>query len=330
MTLERSLFLVAAVVAATSLSACLTTPLKIATRAPVTIATARPGAIYHAVGNAICRIVNLADANDPARRCRAIESDGALANVEKVRRGEATFGLTQSDLAYGAFRGEGAFAAEGGDQDLRTVIGLHRESFAVIARADSAIHDFADIRGQRIGIGKIGAGYTFTRDVVLDFYGWTISDFDRAQELGPTAQDRTLCEDRVDVIIFEAAHPDGLTQQATSGCRARIVPVAGPAIDRLLATYPYYIASVIPGGLYAGNPADIPTFGTQTLLVTSASQPDDLVYAMARALLEDFADFRRLHPALATLQKQDIVPSEAVMPIHPGALRYYREAGLLR
>ena len=255
---------------------------------------------------------------------------GRLANVEKVRSGEATFGLTQSDLAYGAFRGEGPFAVTGGDQNLRTVIGLHRESFTVIARADSAIHDFADIQGKRIGIGKIGAGYTFTRDIVLGFYGWKISDFDRTLELGPTEQDRTLCENRVDVIVFEAAHPDGLTQQATSGCRARLVLVAGPPIDRLLATHPYYIASAIPGGMYAGNPADTPTFGTQTLLVTSARQPDELVYAMTRALLEDLADFRRLHPALVALGKQDMVPSEAVMPIHPGALRYYQESGLLQ
>ena len=328
MTLGRSLLLAAAVLAAMSLTSCLA-PLTIARRAPVTIATASPGAVYHPVGNAICRIVNIADAEDPAKRCQAIESDGAVANVEKVRSGEATFGLTQSDLAYGAFRGEGPFAATGPDRELRTVIALHRESFTVIARADSAIHNFEDLRGKRVGIGKSGAGYTFTRDVVLGFYGWTISDFDRALELGPTEQNETLCENRVDAIIFEAVHPDGLTQEATSECGARLVRVAGPPIDRLLATHPYYIASIIPGGMYDGNPADTPTFGTQTVLVTSARQPDDLAYAVAKAVLEDFDEFRRLHPALRLLKRKDMVPSEAVMPIHPGALRYYREAGLL-
>jgi hypothetical protein len=328
MTLERSFRLAAAVFMAASLVSC-AAPIAIIKRAPVTVATASPGAIYHPVGNAICRIVNLANANDPAKRCHAIESDGAVANVEKVEAGEATFGLTQSDLAYGAFRGEGPFVATGPDRELRTVIALHRESFAVIARADSAIHTFQDLRGRRVGIGKRGAGYTFTRDVVLRFYGWTISDFDRALELGPTEQNETLCNNRVDAIIFEAAHPDGLTQEATSECRARLVPVTGAPIDRLLATHPYYIASVIPGGMYEGNPADTPTFGTQTVLLTSARQPDDLVYAVAKAVFEDLGDFRRLHPALSKLERKAMVPSEAVMPIHPGALRYYREAGLL-
>ena len=106
--------------------------------------------------------------------------------------------------------------------------------------------------------------------------------------------------------------------------------VAGPEIDRLLATHPYYIASVIPGGMYAGNPHDVPTFGTQAVLITTSDQPDELAYAVVKAVLGHLADFRRLHPALSTLDIRDMMPSEAVMPIHPGALRYYREAGLLR
>ena len=219
MTLARSLCLAASAFVAISLASCVV-PYTIARRAPVTIATASPGAIYDPVGNAVCRIVNLADVEDPARRCQAIELGGAVANVAKVRSGEATFGLTQSDLAYGAFRGEGPFAAVGPNRELRTVIALHRESFTVIAQAGSAIRNFEDLRGKRVGIGKSGAGYTFTRDVVLGFYGWTISDFDRALELGPTEQNETLCENQVDAIIFEAAHPDGLTQEAAAGMQA--------------------------------------------------------------------------------------------------------------
>jgi TRAP transporter TAXI family solute receptor len=81
--------------------------------------------------------------------------------------------------------------------------------------------------------------------------------------------------------------------------------------------------------MYAGNPGDVPTIGTRAVLVSSSNQPDELVYAVVKAVFENFAVFRLLHPALSTLQIKDMVPSEAVMPIHPGALDYYREAGLL-
>jgi uncharacterized protein len=325
MKLEASLLMVAA---ATLVTSCLP-PITLGLRAPVTIATGNPAGIYYPVGNAVCRMVNLADPDDATKRCQALVSEGAEANVIEVSRGDAALGLTQSDLAYGAYRGEGSFASAGPHPELRTVIALQREAFTVIARADSEIRNFQDLRAKRVGIGKVGAGYTFTRDVVLGLYGWTISDFDRALELGPAEQNRTLCNNEVDAIIFEAAHPDGLTQEATSECRARLVLVAGPAIDRLLASHPYYVASVIPGGIYKGNPRDTPTFGTQTLLITSTRQPDDLAYAVVKAVFENFADFRRLHPSLLALAEKDMVPSEAVMPIDPGALRYYREAGLL-
>jgi TRAP transporter TAXI family solute receptor len=272
---------------------------------------------------------NLASEHQP-RPCVAVRSDGSLANLRRVKSGESSFGLAQTDIAYAASHGEGPFAALGPDPKLRMLIALYPEAFTVVARADAGIALFQDLRGKRIGIGKSNAGYTFTRDVVLGFYGWTISDPERVLELGPAAQNQMLCGDSVDAIIFEAGHPDGLTQEATAGCQARLVPIAGPPIDRLLAMHPYYVASVIPGGMYAGNPDDVPTFGTKAVLVTSRDLPDDLAYGIVKAVFENFTDFRRMHPALSTLTVEDMVPSESVVPIHPGALVYFRESGLIQ
>lgn len=296
---------------------------------PVTLAAGVPGGIYHPVGNAICRMYNLPDQHQPVA-CAAVSSDGAVANIQRVERGESTFGLSQTDLAYAAFHGAGPFAPNGPAAKLRTLIALFPEAFTVIARADTGIQTFQDLRDRRIGIGMSGAGYTFTRDVVLGYYGWTISAPDRLLELGPAEQNQALCSNKVDAIIFAAGHPSGLTQEATIGCQARLVRVAGPPIDQLLAAHPYYTASFIPGGLYAGNPENVPTFGSQAVLVTSSNQPDELAYGLVKAVFENFADFRRLHPALASLDIKQMVPSESVMPIHPGALRYFHEAGLVR
>ena len=261
--------------------------------------------------------------------CVAVISDGSVANIRRIESGNSTFGLSQTDVAYAAFHGVGPFTAAGPDPKLRMLIALYPEAFTVVARADTGIRDFQDLRGKRIGIGKSDSGYTYTRDVVLGSYGWTISDPERVLELGPAEQNQALCSNKVDAIIFEAGHPNGLTQEATTGCRARLVRVAGPPIDRLLAAHPYYIASVIPGGVYAGNPRDVPTFGTQAVLVTSSDQPDELAYGVVKAVFENFADFRRLHPVLSTLKIKDMVPSAAVVPIHPGALKYFREVGLV-
>ena len=324
----RQLLNLAAVIAASTVAGCVAVSVVLAPT-PVTVATGTPGGIYHAVGNAICRMFNLEAEHQP-KPCVAVSSDGSVANIRRVESGESTFGLSQTDVAYAAFHGVGPFAAAGPDPKLRLLVALYPEAFTVVARADTGIRDFQDLRGKRIGIGQVGAGYTFTRDVVLGFYGWTITDPERVLELGAAEQNEALCSDKVDAIIFAAGHPNGLTQEATTGCPARLVRVVGPPIDQLLAMYPYYIASFIPGGMYAGNPDDVPTFGTQAVLVTSSTQPDDLAYGVVKAVFQNFAVFRRLHPALSKLDIRDIVPSEAIVPIHPGALRYYREAGLVR
>ena len=324
----RQLPCLAAAITASTVAGCMAVSVALAPT-PVTLATGTPGAVYHPVGNAICRMFNLAGEHQ-TRPCVALSSGGSVENIRRVESGESTFGLSQTDVAYAAFHGEGPFAAAGPDPKLRMLIALYSEAFTVVARADTGIRDFRDLRGKRLGIGKSGAGYTFTRDAVLGAYGWTISDFEHVLELDPTEQEQALCRNKVDAVFFAAGHPNGLTQGVTTGCRARLVRVAGKPIERLLATHSYYIASVIPGGMYAGNPDDVPSIGKQAVLVTSSDQPDELAYAVVKAVFENFADFRRLHPVLRTLDIKDLVPSGAVIPIHPGALTYYRDAGLVQ
>jgi uncharacterized protein len=326
MSFRRLLFVSAAIMASV-VAGCIAVSDALAPN-PVNLTTGIPGGVYHPVGNAICRVFNL-EGEHQAMPCVAVSSDGSVANIRRLESGDSAFGLSQTDVAYAAFHGEGPFTAAGPDPKLRMVIALYPEAFTVVARADTGIRDFQDLRGKRVGIGTSGVGYNFTRDVILRFYGWTTSGPERVLELAPAEQNQALCSNRVDAIIFEAGHPNGLTQEATMECRARLVRVAGQPIDRLLATHPYYIASIIPGGMYVGNPGDVPTIGTRAVLVSSSDQPDELIYAMVKAVFDNFTVFRELHPALSTLKIRKMVPSASVIPIHPGALNYYRQAGLI-
>ena len=325
--MRLSIFL--ATVVSASIAAGCVAPALTGGRAPFTIATGGAGGVYHPVGNAICRIFNLAEEHR-TRPCLAVISAGSAANVQRVRRGDAALALSQSDVAYAAYRGEGRFAAAGPDAQLRSLIALHSEALAVIARADAGIRRFEDLRGKRISVGTSGLLYAVTRDDLLASYGWTTADLGRSLELGLVEQNRALCANSVDAIMFLAAQPSGFIQEATIGCPARLLRLEGPPIARLLSAHPYYVASVIPGGMYIGNSADVPTFGTQTLLVTSTRQSEEMAYAVVKAVIENFDDFRRLHPVLFTLKIDDVVPSSAVTPIHPGAIKYYREVGLIR
>jgi TRAP transporter TAXI family solute receptor len=297
--------------------------------ASVSLATGTPGAAYHPVGNAICRMFN-ETAEGQARPCIAYSSGGSVENIRRVESGASTFGIAQADVADAALRGVGPFAAAGPYPKLRVLLALHTEALTVVARADAGIRDFQDLRGKRVGVGKSdAAGYPFTRDAVLAAYGWTLSDFTRVQEVDPAGQERALCGNEVDAVFFAVGHPNGVTQDLTANCRGRLVRVAGQPIEQLLATQPAYVAFVIPGGLYAGNPDAVPTLGLRAVLVASSELPDAVAYALVKAVCEDFADFRRMHPVLANLEPKDMVPAGSGIAIHPGALNYYREAHLV-
>src|SRR5260370_22720786 len=199
----------------------------------VSLATGIPGGVYHPVGNAICGMSNV-DGKHQETRCIGMSSDGSVENIRRVESGDSGFGLSQTDVAVAAFNGEGPFAGAGPDRKLRMIIALYPEAFTVVARADSGIRDFQDLRGKRVCIGTSRVGYNFTRDVILRFYGSATSCLERVLELAPTEQNQALCNNKVDAVIFEAGHPNWVTQEGTTDCRAP--PGAGPRppVHRLL------------------------------------------------------------------------------------------------
>ena len=200
-------FFLSAVIMAIAVAGCVAVSDALAPTS-VILATGTPGGVYHPVGNAICRMFNL-EAEHQAIPCVAASSDGSVANIRRVESGDSAFGLSQTDVAYAAFHGEGPFGAAGPDPKLRTVVALYPEAFTIVARADTGIRDFQDLRAKRVGIGTSGVGYNFTRDVVLRFYSGTTSASEHVLEFAPAEQNQALCSNKVDAIIFEAGIPMG-------------------------------------------------------------------------------------------------------------------------
>jgi TRAP transporter TAXI family solute receptor len=108
-----------------------------------------------------------------------------------------------------------------------------------------------------------------------------------------------------------------------------LIPVNGPIIEKLIADNPYYAPATIPGGMYRGSDKDTPTFGVKATLVTSSDVKDEVVYQLVKAVFGNFDAFRKLHPALGHLKKEDMLLGNSA-PLHPGAIKYYQEAGLMK
>jgi len=295
--------------------------------ASILIGTGGRTGVYYPAGAAICRMVNR-ERERHGLRCTVASTAGSVYNIEALRGGAMTLAIVQSDWQYHAYRGSARFAGDGPFSELRAVLALHAEPFTVVARADSGIARLADLAGRRVNIGNPGSGQRGTMEVVMGALGWDRSVFALAAELAPDEQSRALCDDRIDAMVFTVGHPSGSIMEATTACDSRLVEVAGPAIDRLVAEQPYYRHAVIPGGMYRGNPDDVRTFGVGATLVTTAAVPEEVIYEVVRSVLENLERIRRLHPAFARLEARQMTREGLSAPLHRGALRYFREAGL--
>lgn len=294
----------------------------------VTVGTGGVTGVYYAAGGAICRLVNK-DRATHGLRCSVESTGGSSYNANAIKGGELDFGMAQSDVQYNAYKGEGAFAETGANDKLRAVFSLHPEPFTVLARPEAGVTTFADFKGKRFNVGNPGSGTRSSIDVLLDAMGWTMADFSLASELKADEHGPALCDGKIDGFFYGVGHPSANIQDPTTTCGAKLIPLTGEAVDGLVDTYPYYAKATIPGGMYNGNPDDVETYGVLATFVVSADTPDDTVYAVTKAVFDNFDEFKALHPAFANLTPEDMITKGVSAPLHPGAAKYYTEQGWL-
>ena len=293
----------------------------------ITIGTGGVTGVYYPTGGAICRLVNKGR-KEHGIRCSVESTGGSVYNINTIRAGELDMGVAQSDWQYHAYHGSSKFEDAGAWPNLRAVFSVHPEPFTVVARADSGIRTFTDLKGKRVNIGNPGSGQRGTMEVLMGALGWTTDDFSLASELKSAEQSKALCDNKIDAMVFTVGHPSGSIKEATTTCDSVIVEVSGPAVDQLVADNDFYRTATIPGGMYRGSDGDVKTFGVGATFVSSSDVSADVVYQVVKSVFENFDSFRKLHPAFANLDKNEMANDGLSAPLHDGAVRYYSEAGI--
>lgn len=295
----------------------------------MTIGTGGVTGVYYAAGGAICRLVNK-DRKTHGLRCSVESTGGSVFNINTIRGGELDMGVAQSDVHYNAVKGIGAFASAGPAADLRSVFSLHPEPFTVAARKEAGVKTFAGFKGKKFNVGNPGSGTRASMEELLGALGWKLSDFALASELKADEHGPALCDGKIDGFFYAVGHPSANIQDPTTTCGAQLISLTGPAVDKLVKEKPYYARATIPGGLYPNNPQATETYGVLATFVTSSKVPADSVYAVVKAVFDNFEEFKKLHPALAVLSPEKMVRDGLTAPMHEGALKYYREKGWLK
>jgi len=182
--------------------------------------------------------------------------------------------------------------------------------------------------GKRVNIGAPGSGNRKTMLLLMEEYEWPPRTFSMAMDLKPAEMARALCNNKLDAYVYVVGHPNGSIQETIITCNARIIPIEGPRLNAFLKKHAFYTKAVIYGGIYRGVDEKINTFGPRATLMTNADLPEEVAYQIVKAVFENFDEFRSLHPALAPLTKEEMLTGN-IAPFHPGAMRYYKEAGLM-
>ena len=294
----------------------------------VTIGTGGVTGVYYPTGGAICRLVNK-KRKEHGIRCSTESTGGSVFNLNTIRSGDLDMGVAQSDWQYHAYHGSSKFKDKGANRELRAIFSVHPEPFTVVARADSGIRNFGDLKGKRVNVGNPGSGQRGTMEVLMEALGWKMSDFALASELKSSEQSMALCDNKIDAMVFTVGHPSGSIKEATTSCDSVLVNVTGSAVDKLVAENDFYRTATIPGGMYNGNPNDIKTFGVGATFVTSTRTPANVIYQVVKAVFENFDTFRKYHPAFRILDKRQMIKDGLSAPLHAGAVKYYKEAGLM-
>ena len=293
----------------------------------VSLGTGGVTGLYYPAGGALCRLVNLTR-EQHGIRCAVRNTPGSVTNLRKVSSGKLDMGIAEAGQLFNAVNGRGKFDRP--DPQLRALISLYPEYISVLSRTDSGIKSFADLYNKRINIGKEGSSQRITMAMLMTTRNWSLDDFAEVHQLAPANQADALCENRIDATLYVVGHPSGAIKEALRDCDSQLVSLSLEDIKTLTTTNPHYRPLSLRGDYYDASQPDVHTAGVNATLFSRADLPDEVAYAVVKSLFSQFEHFRRMHPAFVDLKVEDMVKPSLAAPMHPGAQRYFQDAGLLQ
>jgi uncharacterized protein len=265
----------------------------------------------------------------PGLIATALSSNGSVANVNGIAGGTLESGFVQSDVATWAQTGTGMWEGQEPAEGLRAIANLYPESIHLVASAESGIASVADLEGKRVSLDEPGSGTLVDARIILEAHGLS-EDAVEAAFLKPDQAAERMRDGAMDAFFFVGGFPAGAIAELASQHDIALVPIEGEGAAAILEQYPFFAEHVVPGGTYDGVDGDVTTLSVGAQWVTSADQPEELIYGITKAMWNEST--RALLDA-GHAKGKEITAETALdgvgIPLHPGAERFYSEAGLL-
>lgn len=293
----------------------------------VSIAAGWVTGAYFPMAGAISRIA-YQNLQDQGIRVTAESSGASVANAKLIGVGDTDFAILQNDIASYAFNGT-APLFDAAIPNLLGVCTLYPEHVQIIARKDAKINSPADLKGKRVAIGPVGSGTTANVHQILEAWGLTVNDLARAEQLTASQSADYIKDGRLDAAFFTVAVGAAVIMDTALVVDVNVVPVDGPNADKLIEKYPFYAKQSVKAGTYRGNDADVPTVSVMAMLSARADLEEDIVYVILKAMYENVSQLHEAHAMFKDIAAETGLVGMSI-PLHPGAKKYFTEAGIIK
>ena len=290
------------------------------------IGTGGTAGTYYPIGGILANAIS----QPPNLVLTAVATNGSVANVNSIMGGSMESGFSQADVAYWAFTGTGIWEGKPKAADLRAIANLYPESIHLVARKGAGIKSVADLKGKRVSLDEPGSGTLVDARIILGAWGLKDSDV-KAEYLKPNQAGDKMKDGAMDAFFFVGGFPAGaISELASTGSGIELVPIDGPNAAKILSQYKFFATEEIPANTYKGV-AGVKTVSVGAQWVTSAKVPDDVVYAVVKGMWGDKARgaLDAGHAKGKMIRKETALAGIGI-PLHPGAAKFYKEAGLLK
>lgn len=296
----------------------------------MSMATSSVGGSWFPLGGAMAKVIG--DAY-PQLKITAEVTGGTADNLKLLKNGQVELALSTNDMAYLAAKGEGPFKGAA-ISNFKGLLGGHAIIWQVYTLKSSGIRSLKDFKGKRLSLGAAGSIGGPTGQIVMEAYGLKMNTDWKPEYLGHGDGPGALLDGRVDGVLIISSAPTAAVTDITSR-RGEEVVFLNPEkeiLDKLIEKHPYWFPAVIPGGAYKGHPNDIPnSFGSATILVAHEKVSDEAAYATVKALIENHGKLVAANALAKEWSRENATRGIAgVMPFHPGAEKYLKEAGVLK
>ena len=290
----------------------------------VSIATGGTGGTYYIIGGAMGKTI---EKYVPEAKVSVESTAASTENCRRLAGKQVKFAIVMPDSAFFAYNGGREF----GDKkypNIRGVMAGHTSTMHFIVRSNSGIKSLADLKGKKVALAAPGSPSAFIAEAALEAYGLTKKDY-KPTLLTYAEQADALRDNTIDMACIFAGVPASAAMDISSTHDVTYLGVGQEEMKKVIKKHPYWTAGVIKAGTYKGQSATVPTFNSPAMLVTTDDVDADLVYAVAKAIMDHTPELTAIHPQGAEWDLADAVEGVAI-PFHPGAVKYLKEKGVLK